>query len=240
MFDATRRISRPREVDFFIGRNYLVTLHDGVLKPLNNFYRDCIENESTRERYMSKGASTLLHAVVDRLVDYLFPILYKVDSQISQIEDDIFEDDTRDIVREISLVRRDIIALRRIIRPQMPILANLADRDRPFIREELDDYFDDVLDHMFKVRDLLDENYEVIADLSETTDSLLSHRINEVMRVLTVLSVIMLPLTLLSGIYGMNVRLPFERNPYAFWVMLGVMGSIFLVLISYFRHRDWL
>ena len=240
MFDATRRISRPREVDFFIGRNYLVTLHDGVLKPLNNFYRDCLENESTRERYLSKGASTLLHAVVDRLVDYLFPILYKVDSQISQIEDDIFEDDTRDIVREISLVRRDIIALRRIIRPQMPILANLADRDRPFIREELDDYFDDVLDHMYKVRDLLDENYEVIADLSETTDSLLSHRINEVMRVLTVLSVIMLPLTLLSGIYGMNVTLPFERNPYAFWGMLGVMSLIFLVMIGYFRHRDWL
>jgi magnesium transporter len=240
MYDTTRRISRPREVDFFIGRNYLVTLHDGILRPLNNFYRDCQENESTRERYMGRGASTLLHAVIDRLVDYLFPILYKVDSQISEIEDDIFEDDTRDIVREISLVRRDIIALRRIIRPQIPIITNLSERERPFIREELDDYFDDVLDHMYKVRDLLDENYEVIADLSETTDSLLSHRINEVMRVLTVLSVIMLPLTLLSGIYGMNVRLPFEGDPYAFWGLMGFMAGVFITMIGYFRYRGWL
>ena len=102
------------------------------------------------------------------MVDYIFPILYKVDSQISQIEDDIFEEDTRYIVREISLVRRDIIALRRIIKPQIAIISNLEQKDRPFIRDELDEYFGDILDHIYKVRDILEENYEVIADLSET------------------------------------------------------------------------
>ena len=240
VFDKARRLSRPAEVDFFIGRGYLITVHDGVLKPLNSFFADCQENETTRERFMNRGSSTLLHAVVDRLVDHIFPILYKVDSQISQIEDEIFDDDTRDVVRDISLVRRDIIALRRIIRPQIVIISNLEQRDRPFIREELDEYFGDILDHIYKVRDILDENYEVIADLSETTDSLLSHRINEVMRVLTVISVLMLPLTLLSGIYGMNVNLPFENNPFAFGGVVTIMAFIFFSMLLFFRYRGWL
>ena len=240
IFDQDRRISRPAEVDFFIGRGYLITVHDGILKPLLDFYADCQDNETTRTRYMNRGASSLLHAVIDRLVDYIFPILYKVDSQISQIEDDIFDNDTRDIVRKISLVRRDIIALRRIIRPQIAIISNLEQRDRPFIREELDEYFGDILDHIFKVRDILDEDYEVIADLSDTTDSLLSHRINEVMRVLTVMSVIMLPLTLLSGIYGMNIRLPFEHSQFAFGGMMGLMAFIFFSMLVFFRYRGWL
>ncbi len=240
IFDSARRVSRPAEVDFFIGRSYLITVHDGILKPLNNFYLDCQENETTRVRYMSRGASTLLHTIIDRLVDYIFPILYKVDSQISQIEDEIFEADTRTLVQEISLVRRDIIALRRIIRPQIAIISNLEQKDRPFIREELDEYFGDILDHIYKVRDILDENYEVIADLSATTDSLLSHRINEVMRILTVISVIMLPLTLISGILGMNVRLPFQNYPYAFAGTMFLMMFIFLGMLLFFRHRNWL
>lgn len=240
IFDASRRISRPVEVDFFIGRSYLITVHDGILKPLSNFYLDCQENETTRARYMGRGASTLLHTIIDRLVDYIFPILYKVDSQISQIEDEIFEADTRTLVREISLVRRDIIALRRIIRPQIAIISNLEQKDRPFIREELDEYFGDILDHIYKVRDILDENYEVIADLSATTDSLLSHRINEVMRILTVISVIMLPLTLISGILGMNVHLPYQNHPYAFAGTMFLMMFIFLGMLLFFRYRNWL
>ena len=240
IFDRSRRISRAAEVDFFIGRSYLITVHDGLLKPLNSLYTDCEENETARSRFMGRGSSTLLHAVIDRLVDYIFPILYKIDGQINQVENEIFESNTRTLVREISLIRRDIIALRRIIRPQIAIISNLEQRDRPFIREELDEYFGDILDHMYKIRDIIQEDYEVIADLSETTDSLLSHRINEVMRVLTVMSVIMLPLTLLSGIFGMNVPLPFDNSPYAFAGMMSFMAAIFFGLLIFFRYRGWL
>jgi len=240
IFDASRRISRAAEVDIFMGRRYLISIHDGVLKPLNHFYADCQDNEATRHLYMGRGAGTLLHTIIDRLVDYIFPILYKVDGHISRIEDEIFEGNTRTIVREISLVRRDIIALRRIIRAQIGIIAKLEQGERPFIREELDEYFGDILDHMAKIRDITEENYEVIADLSETTDSLLSHRINDVMRVLTVISVIMLPLTLLSGVYGMNVPLPFAQSPYVFGGMIGLMILIFVSMLLFFRYREWL
>ncbi|MFQ5613194.1 MAG: magnesium/cobalt transporter CorA [Anaerolineae bacterium] len=240
IYDHARQVSRASEVDFFIGSGFVVTVHDGVLKPLVNFFNDCRENEDTRNRYMDRGASFLLHAIIDRLVDYIFPILYKVESRIRDIEEDIFTEDMRRIVRDLSLARRDIIALRRIIRPQVAIVANLEQVDRPYIREELEDYFGDILDHLNKVRDIIDEDYEVLANLSDTGETLTSYRINEVMRILTVISVIMLPLTLISGIYGMNVTLPLAGTPYAFLMIIGLMVIISGGMLVYFRYRGWL
>jgi magnesium transporter len=240
LFDPVHRISHPSEVDIFIGRGYLVTVHDGVLKPLVNFYKTCQSDQATRERYMNQGSSVLMHTIVDRLVDYMFPILYKVDGHITHIEDTIFTADARHLVQEISIIRRDMIALRRIIRPQIEIIADLEQKDWPFIREEMEEYFGDILDHIRKVRDILEDHHEVIVALSQTVDSLMSHRINEIMRTLTVISVIMLPLTLISGIYGMNINLPFEQYPYAFALIMGGMICILTLMLLYFRHRNWL
>lgn len=240
IYDPARQVSRASEVDFFIGTGYVITLHDGVLQPLINFFQDAYENEETRNRFMNRGASVLLHAIIDRLVDYLFPVLYKVDGRIRDIEEDIFTEDIRQTMEEISLVRRDLIALRRIIKPQVSIVANLGRIDRPYIHEELDDYFDDILDHLNKARDIIDDNYEVVAGLSDTSDTLASYRLNEVIRILTVISVIMLPLTLVSGIYGMNVALPLGEVPFAFLIILALMISMATGMLVYFRHRRWL
>ncbi len=239
-FDYTRRISRPSKVAFFIGKGYLVTVHDDVLKPLDKFFDECYHLESVRQRYMERGASVLLHAVIDRLIDYLFPIIKKIEQQITEIEKDIFIDDMQTIVQEISMARRDIIALRRIIRPQVNIIANLEREDRSFIHDELDVYFSDILDHIIHVRDMLDEDYEIMADLSEATDSLISYRINEVMRTLTVISITMLPMTLISGIYGMNVSLPLAQKSYAFLIIAVMMISILILMLIFFHRRRWL
>lgn len=239
-WDAANRISRPAEVDMFIGSGYLVTVHNSELKPLNNFYQQAESDDEVRQKYMAAGASRLLHAVVDRLVDYVFPLLYKVDGHIRNLEDDIFKEDTRRVIQELAIVRRDVIALRRIIRPQLAILANLEEVDRPFIREDLDVYFGDILDHLSKARDIVEDDTEVIAGLADTTDTLASHRINEVMRILTVISVIMLPLTLISGIYGMNIPLPFGGNPNSFFGIMVLMLFISTGMLVYFRYRHWL
>jgi len=239
-WDAASRVSRPAEVDMFIGSGFFVTVHSGELKPLVNFFREASQDPSVREHYMRRGAGRLMHTVVDQLVDYVFPLLYKVDANIRAIENEIFTEDARQIVQEISIVRRDIIALRRIIRPQLAILANLEDVDRPFIHEDLDVYFGDILDHMTKARDIVEDDAEVIAGLADTTDTLASYRINEVMRILTVISVIMLPLTLISGIYGMNVPLPFKDHQGSFFGIMGLMLLISIGMLLYFRHRRWL
>jgi len=240
VYDKAKRVSRPSEVDFFIGSGYLVTVHEGILKPLCQLFEDCKHYESTRAKHMGRGASRLLYSVIDALVDYCFPILRKVDANIRDIEENIFTEDMRRIVQDISIVRRDIIALRRIIKPQIAIVANLERKARPFIREELDVYFGDIVDHLNKAWDILEDHREVIEGLSETSDSVISYRLNEVMRILTVISVIMLPLTLISGIYGMNIRLPLARHPLSFVIILGLMALMAGGMLYYFRRRRWL
>ena len=241
VYDADKHVSRPSEVDFFIGSGYLVTVHDGILKPIYQLFDDCQRYERTRVKHMGREAGRLLYSVIDALVDCCFPVLDKVDSNIQVIEDEVFTEDVmRRIVQAISILRRDIIALRRIIKPQIAIVANLEQKDRPFIREELDVYFGDIVDHLNKAWDILEDHREVVEGLSETSDSVISYRINEVMRILTVISVVLLPLTLLSGIYGMNIYLPLARHPLSFIFVTGLMILVAGGMLFYFKRRGWL
>lgn len=238
-WDYTRRISTPTEVDFFVGAGYVITIHDEMLPPLVNMFEQCKTDAEARKKYLT-GAGMLLHAVIDRLVDYIFPILYKVDANIRSIEENLFAEDTRQTIEDLSIIRRDVIALKRIVKPQLAILYRLEQIDRPFFREDLDVYFGDILDHMQKARDIVDDHAEVIEGLTDTTDALASHNINEVMRILTVISVIMLPLTLISGILGMNIPIPYQTRPVSFWGTMSVMLLVSIGMLAYFRYRRWL
>jgi len=240
LWDAVQRVSRAAEVDMFVGSGYLVTASDGALKPLGQLFEQCRTNNELRERLMGRGASKLFYAVIDRLVDYVLPILYKVDGNIRHLEDEVFAEDSRQVMQDLSFIRRDIIALRRIIRPQIAIVENLEKVDRPFIREDLDVYFGDILDHLLKAWEIVEDHLEVINGLADVANALVSYRLNEVMQILTVISVIMLPLTLLSGIYGMNVLLPLQDASGAFLLIIGLMFAIALSMLLYFRHRGWL
>lgn len=240
LWDATQRLTRAREVDIILGRGYVVTIHDGTLKPLTNLFDQCNSNEETKSQVLGGAAGHAFYVIIDRLVDYILPILRKVDANIRDLEEKIFTTDSRKVIRDIAVHRRDIIALRRIIRQQIPIMEVLEKTEHPILHEDLEEYFGDIVDHIFKARDIIDENAEIITGLAETADTLASHRINEVMRILTVISVIMLPLTLVSSIYGMNVDLPFEQDPNAFIIVSGGMVFITLIMLIYFRRRDWL
>ena len=129
VWDATSRLTRASEVDFFVGRGYVVTVHDGVLKPLERLFESC-KDEEDRHKLLGGGASHAFYVMLDHLFDYVFPILRRVDSNIHVIEEAIFTKDDRQIIRDIALLRRDIIALRRIIRQQVPILENLERVER--------------------------------------------------------------------------------------------------------------
>jgi magnesium transporter len=239
-YDADERISRISEVDVFIGQGYLITLHHGDLKPLIQMFDACQKDERARIRLMSKGAGQLLYGLLDRMVDYQMRILGRVAGRIKEIEEKIFTDNMRYIVEEISVIRRDVIALRRIIKPQIAVISNLERKDRPFIREGMEVYFGDIVDGFSRAWDELEDHREVIESLSATSESITSYRINETMRALTVISVLLLPLSLLAGIYGMNVQLPFDQNPYAFLGIIGVMLVTIIGLLVFFRSRRWL
>jgi magnesium transporter len=242
LWDPITRLSRASEVDFFVGRNFIVTIHDGVLKPLNQLFAAADTRPEERQSLLGKSAGHAFYVIVDKLVDYVFPILYKVESNIRSLEERIFDEESgAEIIRDIAIVRRDAIALRRIIRQQIPILEALERTKTPVIHEELEEFFSDLLDHIQRARDIIDEDAEIITGISDTADTLISHRLNNVIRILTVFSVIMLPLTFISSVFGMNVQFPFdEQHPDTFIVISGVMLVITLVMLFYFRRRKWL
>lgn len=240
VFNEKARVTTPCQVSVFIGEDYLVTVHSGDLKPLSKLFDDCQQNERAREDHMARSSGYLLYRILDRLVDYCFPVLNKVIANVEAAEDRLFSEPARDTVQEISILRRDIMAYRRIIRPQPAILKSLEVREYPFLREDLDVYFGDIGDHVSKISETLDEYKEVVEGLNATSDSLFSHRTNEVMKMLTILGTIILPMLVISGLYGMNVSLPFEGSTFAFLfiilITLGVSGG----MLAYFRLRRWI
>ena len=240
LWDARDELSRPSEVDFFLGSDFVVTVHNGALKPLVAALERCGADDDARQELLGRGANHLFHALIDQLVDYIFPILNKVDRRVHAIEDALFESNAKRVIQEIAFLRRDIISLRRIIRGQIPIILQLETCDHPILHEHMEEYFGDIADHLFKLRDIADENFEIINSFADTADTLASYRINEVMRILTVISVIMLPLTLISSIYGMNINLPFADDPRAFTMAAGIMILIVILMLVWFRKRHWL
>ena len=238
IYRKRERVLTSSQVSVFIGQNYLITVHQGELNPLVKLFRECQIDEESRQEYFSQGSGFLLYRILDRLVDYCLPILDKVGDSIEEVEDDIFSDRKRSTVREISMIRRDIISFRRIIWPMRAVIGSLEPRVSRFVKKtDLSVYFGDMIDHADKIWDGLDEYKEIIEGLNDTHDSLATNRTNEVVRMLTIIATILLPITVVASIFGMNIPLgPFEVRGYSFLlvslIMLGVIGG----MLYFFRR----
>ena len=244
VFNKENRVTTASEVNIFIGENYVVTVHcQGDLKPLAKFFKECQINEEIRNNYMSYSSGYLLYHILDRLVNYCFPIVNKLTDNIDKIEDLIFTRTVPETVREISLIRRDLISFRRVIHPQMSVVEALENEDYPFLKEDQEIYFGDIADHTNKIWDALEDCKEVVDGLAETSNWLTSHRIQEIMRVLTILTAILAPGTLIASIYGMNVPLFGGTDGGSLLplsIILFIILAIALVMYFLFRRRHWL
>ena len=240
VFHKKARVTMPNQVSVFIGADFVVTVHSGDLKPLVKLFKDCQQNERAREDNMARSSGYLLYRILDRLVDYCFPIMNKIIANVEAAEDRLFSEQARDTVREISVLRRDIMAYRRIIRHQPAILKSLEEKDYPFLREDLDVYYGDIGDHVGKLMETLEEYKEIVEGLFDTGDSLSSHRTSEVMKMLTILGTILLPLLLVASLYGMNVSLPFEDSSLAFTFIILISFAISGGMLAYFRLKRWI
>lgn len=234
IFNKEQRVMTASQLSVFIGQDYLITLHSGGLKPLVKLFRECQIKDEWCKEYFGSGSGFLLYRIIDRLVDYSIPITNKMLFNVEEVEDEIFSGQKRDTVREISMLRRDVISFRRIIWPMRAVLGGLEPRVRRFSDRDMSVYFGDVIDHMDKIWDALDEYKEIIEGLSSTYDSLSSHRTNEVIRLLTVIAIILLPITVVASIYGMNIPLPFQDSDFAFLfvviMMAAIIGGILFIL----------
>jgi magnesium transporter len=232
IYSKEEKVLISSQISVFIGQDYLITIHKGVLKPLVKLFRECELDEESREEYLGQGPGFLLYRILDRLVDYCQPILNKVIDGIEDVEDDIFSERKGEIIREISRLRRDVIALRRIIWPMRAVIGRLEPRIRRFINIDMSVYFGDIVDHLDRIWDGLDEYKEIIEGLNDTHDSIATNMTNKTIRLLTIITTVMLPLTVVSSFFGMNIPLPFENSAMGvFYVFLIIFIFIGLVLL---------
>ena len=240
VYDKAVQRLNAAELDIFIGEDYLVTLPTRELLPVTRLFARCESDETYREQLFAKGSGRLLYEVLDDLFDYCFPILDKIGHKLDRIEDDMFEGAAEDVVRDISNAKQEIISYRKVIKPERSTLRVLERRINRFLPEELELYFDDVNDAVERIWDQLDNYKEVVEALESTNESVISHRQNNVLRLLTIISVTMLPLTLMTGIFGMNVIYPGEATRVAFWVILAALLATLIGMIGFFRWKRWL
>jgi magnesium transporter len=237
VYDKTVQRLNAGELDVFLGPDYLVTLPTVELLPVTRLFQRCSDDADLREGLFAKGSGYLLYHVLDDLFDYCFPILDKIGHKLDAIEDDIDDGHFEEIVRDISRAKQEIISYRKIIKPQRPTLRVLERHVERFLPEDLELYFDDLVDASERIWDLLDNYKEVVEALEATNESAISHRQNDVLRVLTVFSVLLLPLTLVASIFGMNVAFPGEGTAASFWVVIGAMVGVLGALLAFFRWR---
>jgi magnesium transporter len=240
LFDKDSGRILTAELDLFMGPDFLITLPNIPLPPLAAMFERYHEKDDLREEVFSKGPGYLLYKIVDTGVDASFPMLRKTGLKLERLEDDIFEGRSSEIVRDISDTKQEIINFRKIVRPQRAVLRDLERTKQRYLQEELEIYFDDISDAAERIWDTLENYKEVIEGLESTNESVLSHRLNESFRILTAASVLLLPLTLVASIFGMNVAFPGEGQPLTFLLILVLMAVMLAALVILFRRRGWL
>jgi magnesium transporter len=240
VYDKNVQRLNAGELDVFLGPDYLVTLPTVELLPVTRLFQRVQDDPELRDNLFGKGSGYLLYHVLDDLFDYCFPILDKIGHKLDRIEDDIDEDRFEEVVRDISKVKQEIISYRKIMKPQRPTLRVLERHVERFLPEDLELYFDDLVDASERIWDVLDNYKEVVEALETTNESALQHRQNDVLRTLTVVGAIFLPLTFLTGIFGMNVLYPGEGTHEAFWIILVLMLASIVGMLGFFRYKRWI
>jgi len=227
-----------QDVDFFLGPNYLVTVHPG-----NCPYIDDLHKQVTRNpKMLGEGSVSMFHRIVDAMVDHYRPEMDELEERLDDLEKRIFDDPNPNLIRTILAEKRKVAALRRIVTPQRDVVARLARRDFPDISTEMSFRFRDVYDHLVRIADDTFMFQDRITGILDAHLSNVSNRLNAVMKVLTVVATLVMPPTLLAGIYGMNVRLPhFPGSDGAqFWWLVGLCIAMILVMLALFRRRRWI
>jgi magnesium transporter len=240
VFDKSVGRLNAAELDMFVGPDFLITLPNRSIPPVDYLFERCESAEEMRDSLFSKGPGYLLYKIVDDCFDYCFPMLRKMGNKLERIEEDLFLGRSEDSVRDISNAKQEIINFRKIIRPQRPVLSDLERNKQRYLAEDMEVYFDDIRDASERIWDMLENYKEVVEALDDTNESLISHRVNDVLRVLTAFSVVILPLTLIASIWGMNVGVPGEGSTTAFWLIVASMVGLLTGMLSYFRRRGWL
>jgi len=242
LYHKETRLATKQQWEAFIGENYLVTIHTGALKTIVALFRDCQANEESRKEYFSGGSGFLLYRILDQAIDAYFPVLDKILSLLEDVEDVVFDEEI-ETAKEISILRRDIITQRAIMFPTRNIFIEMENKLKRFSKVDVTAYYSDLMDHMNKICETLDECREIIEVFKDTDFVLATNRVNRVVRILNIFATITIPFIVVSSIYGMNVHLPgglTSGSWTTFIVLMLIMIVITCVMLIFFRRRRWI
>jgi magnesium transporter len=237
-FQAGHHAFATRDVDFFLGRNYLVTVHTGLSRSISNMRDIC----DRHQRVLSEGPVGVMHRIVDSMVDNYRPEIERLEEAMDKLEDEAILGAADNLMRPILALKRDLASLRRVVIPERDAVGRLARREFAQISDEMAYRFRDVYDHLVRMADETTIFQDRVTGILEGYLSTVSNRLNKIMKVLTVMSTIFLPLTVLTGMWGMNLHLPrFPGGDEAqFWWVALIMATIAGAMLALFRRQRWI
>lgn len=227
------------ELDGFLGPNYVITYHHDMFRSINNVKQLL----RTTPIACQRGSAFLLHQILDQVVDFYSPVLDDFDDRIDKLEDDIFtlRRPNNQILSEIMDLKRSVLRLRRISGKQMDILHRMSRGEFALIPEDMRPFYRDVYDHLVRVVDLAESYRDLISGSLEAYLSVVSNRLNEIMKVLTIFSAVMLPLTFIAGVYGMNFdNMPELHSRYGYYAAWAIMLVVAVAMLLFFKRRGWI
>ena len=237
-FQAPEHCFQTHDVDFFLGPNYLVTIHSGDSRSIEQIANVCTRNSLA----LGEGPAALMHRIIDAMVDNYRPEIEELSERLDALEEKVFDGRGANFAREILDFKRDVSSLRRVVQPQRDVVGRLARREFDLIDEQIAYRFRDVHDHLVRLADESMFFQDRITSLLDANLAIVSNQLNTIMKILTVISTIFMPLTFVTGLYGMNVDLPHFglSDTTVFWMLLALMASIVSVMLVYFRRQGWI
>jgi len=223
-----KRFSIPSQVGIFLGKDFIIIVHSGELKPISRIFQKCKEDNDTLAEYMGSSATFLLYQIIHALIENIMIMLSKVISEIEEIEDKVF-DEKVDAVREVTELRHNIANMRRVVFSLKDVIHDLEKRVQKFSNDDIGVYFGDLGDYIDKVWAILQECRETIEIYKDTDFIISSDRTNKILAVLTIMFTFSIPVTVIGALYGMNVNVPGgENSP---WIFLGAYTTFWIILI---------
>lgn len=239
LFDIEERTTYPGELDIILTKEHLITSHRHGIYQINNFFRQIESNEAKKREYLEASPAHLLHHILDTLFKSCFPRLNNITDKLSHIEQAVFHGNEKEMVYEISVLKRDILNFRRTLKPQRSILESLVQKEHPFIPVTAKVYFQDLIGTNIRLWNIVESQKENIEALESTNNSLLSNKLNMTMKVLTIFSAVLLPMTVYTNALAMTASIPFGNHPMAFWIHISIMFCIAVLTVIFFRMKNW-
>jgi magnesium transporter len=238
--DKGKRILFPRELEILVTKTHVITAHIGTIPPLRAFFQELTDRPEKRNEYIDGSTANLLFHLMHNVLENVLGKIDRIENRLTYIEKEIFRGEQRKMVFEISDAKRDIIDFRRILAPQTTILESLVTEGENFFGKEFVPHFRDLHGTFGIIWNEIQNQRETIQALGETNESLRAAKTSEIIQVLTVFSVIFLPLSLIVNIWGMNVRVPLSAHSMGFWFILGLVGVAVTLMIVYFKRKKWM